>query len=243
MNVLPVNVPDVMRQVMSGLQPDWPVPVSELDANTYVSTTLPPIGVVMSTLNPSALHVLAPVPWVIVPVASGGDAQPKTLPPKFDVNVNVVGLVTVKTILAEPEEPNVSLRHVPFQLPASVCGVNVGGGGGGGGGGIAVKTAPAFFAAMSLSVQADFAFAHAPVQRVKRQPAFALAVSFTDFPFANAFTHAFGQTMPLGALVTVPCPTTVTVSFTFTDTAADETPASAATATNATATVRRDTMA
>lgn len=118
--VLPENVPDVMRQVMSGLQPDWPLPVNELDANTYVRTTLPPIGVVMSTLNPSAFHMFGPVPWVTVPVASGGEAQPKTLPPKFDVKVNVVGFVTVMMMRADPDEPNVSFRHVPFQLPARV---------------------------------------------------------------------------------------------------------------------------
>src|SRR5688572_13116545 len=119
-NVLPAKVPVVMRQVMSGLQPDWPVPVIELVAKTYVSTTLPPIGVVMSTLNPSAFQVFGPVPWVTVPVASGGEAQPKTLPPKFEVNVNAVGLVAVMTILADPDEPNVSFRHVPFQVPARV---------------------------------------------------------------------------------------------------------------------------
>jgi hypothetical protein len=61
-NVLPENVPDDMRQVMSGLQPDCPVPVSELDANTYANATLPPLGVVMSTLNPSAFHVFGPAP-------------------------------------------------------------------------------------------------------------------------------------------------------------------------------------
>jgi hypothetical protein len=43
----------------------------------------------MSTLNPSAFHVHGLVPCVKVSLAGGGE-HPKTLPPKFDVNVNVV---------------------------------------------------------------------------------------------------------------------------------------------------------
>jgi hypothetical protein len=71
--------------------------------------------------------------------------------------------------------------------------------------GFAVNVAVAERSASRVSVHGPVP-EHAPVQPAKVDPEPAGAVSVTDVPWANAWTHAAPQSIPVGALVIEPLP-------------------------------------
>jgi hypothetical protein len=77
-----------------------------------------------------------------------------------------------------------------------------------------MNVAVTFFAASIVTTQVSDAFVQAPVQPANVDPLAGVAVSVTDVPLLNEVVHAAPQSIPAGALVTVPLPvpTLVTVS-------------------------------
>ena len=74
------------------------------------------------------------------------------------------------------------------------------------------KYAKTLLFAVIVTVHVVLEPTQAPPQLENFQPAEAIAVSLIWVPVATVFTHAVGQLMPLGLLVTLPEPNTFTVS-------------------------------
>lgn len=75
---------------------------------------MPPLPVAVWIEKPSAFQWFGPVPCVISPLVAGGVEHPKTFPPRASRKVNEVSLGVAMTSCAEPVDPNVWFRQLPF---------------------------------------------------------------------------------------------------------------------------------